>query len=202
MNNELDDLKKRWDGAKRDKHTSATSTDQLVVLAKSKKKTSLYYHYGNITVLFIVMVMVIFFFYVLLPFKEWLSKTGVAMMVGGLLIRIIVEIFSIRKSKKINVGDTALQATGDTLSFYRFRKKIHGTVTILLVGIYIAGYLLLNPELAKYVGWKMMLFWDGIALIAAVILIWQIRKGILKEMKEISEIIELENQLRGDNESN
>ena len=202
MNNELDKLKKEWEAAKNKLAPTPVSVDQLVELAKEKKKSSVYFHYGNIIILTIVVGVIIFFFYYLFPLEDLLSKWGVGLMVGGLAVRILVEFFSVAKSKKINISETALQTTNDTIDFFHFRKMIHGPVTVGIVLAYAIGFYMLTPEFARHFGWKSILFWDIMSVFIAVFLIWQIRKGIRKEMKELSEIVELKNELEKEENPN
>lgn len=72
------------------------------------------------------------------------------MMVVGLAVRILIEIFSTIKSRKIDLSNTALKTTTDSVDFYNFRKKIHGPVTIILVGIYTIGFYMLTPEFSRH----------------------------------------------------
>jgi hypothetical protein len=60
-------------------------------------------------------------------------------MLGGLLVRIIIEVFSIRKSKKVQLVNDSSTATNDAISFYHFRKKVHGPVTISIVNLICYG---------------------------------------------------------------
>ena len=123
-----------------------------------------------------------------------MSRIGVALMVGGLVIRIMIEYYSALKSRTIDVSNNALSNTDQTLEFYNFRKRIHGPVTIIIVAIYCIGLGLLTPEFYKYIGPVIFLF-DGMFCVAGVIIIWQVRKGIRKEMTDLKDILEIRRQL-------
>lgn len=191
MNNELDDLKNRWNEAKKNTKTEQSAVNEVIARANEKQKQSLYFQYGNVVVLLLVLVMVIVFFYYLFPFQDTLSKIGVALMWGGLALRIAIELFSILKSKKISITDHVLKSTTDTVEYFQFRKKIHGPVTVIIVGFYIAGVLMLTPEFAKHFGWTWILLVDAVTLVAAVLIIWQIKKGIREEMRNLGDIVAL-----------
>src|SRR5690349_21996565 len=109
MSNEFDDIKNQWKEARKNVPGNPKDTTQIIGQAESKKKSALYHQYGNIAVLTAVLVTIIFFFYYFFPFRELLSRTGVVLMVGGLAVRIAVEIFSTIKSRQIDLADAAVK---------------------------------------------------------------------------------------------
>src|SRR5687768_11962999 len=110
MQDDLDDIVNQWKKAKQ--HVPGESNvDQLIQKAKSKQKASLAFHYGNMFVLAGVAVMLVLCFIFLFPFKETISRIGVALMVGGLVIRIIIEYYSATKSRTIDVSKNVLSNT-------------------------------------------------------------------------------------------
>jgi hypothetical protein len=169
--------------------------ETLIRRARVKKRSTLYFHYGNIAVLSFTLAMVVLFFYYLFPFQDTLSKAGVAFMAGGLALRILIEIFSTLKSLKIDMSDEALKTTDQTLRFYNFRKKIHGPVTLVIVAFYSAGFYMLMPEFSRHMAGWIIVGLIVAYIVLAVLLIWQIRKGILEEMKNWSEILQLTAEL-------
>ncbi len=116
-------------------------------------------------------------------------------MMAGLIIRIVVELWSSVRSLNINLSEQALKTTDDTLRFYRLRKTIHGPVTYVTVGLYMAGFYMLSPEFSKYIAMPWMIVMDVSFIIGACILIFVIKKGIRKEMLNLSEILELKREL-------
>lgn len=195
MKTEMNDLKNKWKDAERTLESNPHVIEQLIARAKAKKKSSLYFHYGNIAVLALTLIVIVIFFYFIFPFQDRLSKSGVALMVVGLAVRILIEIFSSIKSQKIDLSNTALKATVDTEEFYSFRRKIHGPVTLIIVGIYTIGFYMLTPEYSRHFDLLSLILIDVSYIVGAVFLIWQIGKGIKKEMKQLSEIIELRKEI-------
>lgn len=187
----MDELSKRWQKEKQHIHVQPSSVDEIIAIAQKKKKSTRYFHYGNIIILSITLVMISLFFYYVAPFKETLSRFGVLLMVGGLFVRIIIEIFSVFKFKKIRLTDDALQTTEDYVDFYEFRKKIHGPVTITIVALYCIGFYFLSPEFSLYIPMLWMVLMHVSFVLGAAFLIWQIRKGIVKEMEDLSELTKL-----------
>lgn len=198
MNKDLDDIKDRWKSAKMNLETTTSSVDMIISQAEKKKQKSVYFQYGNIAILTATLVLIISFFYFVAPLQEPLSKIGKTLMVGGLAVRILIEIFSIRKSSKIDLGDNALQSTNSTLSYYQFRKQIHGAVTFTIVALYTVGFYILTPEFSKYIDLPWMIVIDTSYIVGAVFLVWQIRKGIRQEMKDLADMVALKKELTGE----
>lgn len=198
MSTAMDDLQNRWKDAKKNLTAKPRPAHEIIALAKAKKKSTLYHQYGNIGILTMVLVLILGFFYYLFPFQDTLSKAGVAMMAGGLILRIVIEFFSAIKSLRIDLGKTALKTTDDALHYYKLRKTVNGPVTLIIVFIYSAGFYMLTPEFSKYFEIWIMVLMDVSYLVAAGILIWQIRKGVLGEMKNLSDIVALRKELTND----
>lgn len=169
--------------------------DAIIAEAKEKKKQGLYAHYGNTAILFLMLVLLCLFFYYLFPFKTPLARTGVYLMTGGLAVRILIEVFSTMKSMKIDLSDTTLATSSSAMSFYTFRKRIHGPVTLIIVAAYIVGFFMLSPEYSNYMPMPWLIFMDASAVVLAIVLILVIRKGIRKELEDLRHIVELRKQL-------
>lgn len=195
MDNEFDNLKNKWKAARPSTSGGASNIAELVDKGEAKKKNAVYHQYGNIIVLTIVLIIISLCFYFFFPFKALLSQVGMFLMVAGLVVRIGVEIFSTIKSGNIQFSDHALKTTTNTLAYYNFRKIVNGPVTISLVITYVVGFYILTPEFIKYVDWRWMLLFDTLFTISGVILIWQIRKGIKKEMEDLRDLVQLQDEL-------
>jgi hypothetical protein len=190
----MDELFKQWNAGKATMKPSSDA-EVIIQLAKSKKKTILDFHYGNIVVLSITFIVIGLFFFYVTPFRDILSRIGVGLMLGGLLLRIIIEVFSIMKSKKVQLTNDSSSTTDDAIAFYAFRKKVHGPVTITIVVLYMLGFFFLSPEFSRYIPMKWMIIMDGSFVIGAFILIWVIRKGIKDEMTNLEELIEVRKEM-------
>lgn len=190
----MQDLIDTW---KRGREALATisSAEELIALAKAKKRGVLYAHYGNALVLTLTLVGLALFFYYVAPFRTRLSHIGMGMMGGGLLVRIGIEIISLVRSNAIQLVDTADDATKAAFSFYTFRKKVHGPVTVAIVGIYVAGFYLLTPEFSRYILFHWMVLMHLSFLVGGVFLAWVIRKGIKKEMENLKHLTSIRNEI-------
>ncbi len=195
MKNEFDELQSKWLKEKKDIENSPEVINKTLVSITAKKNSGIRFHYGNIAVLSITLIGIAAFFYFVAPVKETLSRIGVTLMLGGLLTRIVIEYISVLKSKKIDLIDSVLEATNNTITFHKFRKQIHGPVTIIIVALYSIGFYIITPEFSLYFStWKMILI-DASYIIGAIIFISFIRKSIKKEIKTLLEIIELRNKM-------
>ena len=193
MQNDMNELVNQWKSARREVHTP-DSIESLIKTATSKKRSSMAFHYGNIIALTALVIILILMFLFLFPFQETISRIGVAFMVGTIALRVIIEYFSSRKAARIDLAAATSSATEETLKFYEFRKRIHGPVTISMVVLYSIGLGLLTGEFIKHIGYIILLF-DALYCITGVLVIWQIRKGIKKEMNDLQEIIKIKTQL-------
>lgn len=193
MKDEFDELKDHWKSAKKD-HNPASDLSALIEAATLKRKSSQRFHYGNVVVLTIVLMVVAFFFLYLFGFQELLSKVGVALMLGGLAVRILLEIASARRFNAIVLTETTSHATNQMVRFYKLRRLIHGPITITIVTVYVVGLLMLTPEFLIHIGPIIYLF-NGLFMASGIVIIWFIRKSIRKETLELEEIIAIKRQI-------
>lgn len=191
----MDDLTNRWKQAKESVGLSSNTPEQLILKAKDKKRSTLYFHYGNIIVLSLLVIALSLFFYYVAPFQELLSRIGVSLMIGGILIRIVIELFSSSKFKRIQLVNDTSTTTRHTMDFYNLRKQIHGPVTLLIVALYTIGFWFLTPEFSMYIPFEWMIAMHISYVLGAIFLVWQIRKGIQKEMKNLSELVALKREI-------
>ncbi|MBW1297616.1 hypothetical protein [Aquimarina litoralis] len=197
MKNEFEALQHQWqkDKSKMESDPKENDMEQVLSTFQKNKTWSTNFQYGNIIILSIVLVGISAFFYFVAPVEELLSRIGVGLMIGGLFVRIIIECISVSKTKKINMLDQALQTTEDTIAFYKFRRKIHGPITILIIALYTIGFYMISPEFSLYFEtWQMILI-DGSYVIGAIILILVIRKNVKKEIKILSDIVDLKKKM-------
>jgi hypothetical protein len=196
MNNEWDEIKSLWQKAREEKQPShRPALNELIALGEARKKSTMAAHYGNTLIMGITWIVLVFFFEYLYSFQTVLSNVGIALMIGGLGLRIVIEIFSTIRSKRIRVSDTAAQSLENTLSFYRFRKRIHGPVTFVIVALYIIGFYMLTPEFSRHIPQIWLVIMDVVGLIAAIVLIKVISKGVRQELRDLEKIVELQKTL-------
>lgn len=196
MKEDNDELGTLWQQAKAKNQTSAsTDLTEIKAQAAGKKKSALWAHYGNAGVLTATVLMLVFYFYYLYNFQDLLSKIGYNLMIGGLIVRILIELYSAFRSRTINVSDTAAQSLQNSVAFHEFRKRIHGPVTVIIFALYFVGFYMLSPEFSRYISFTWMVIMDVGALVVAALLILFIRKGIKQELRDLEKMVELQRSL-------
>lgn len=196
MKDEKDDITMLWQQAKtKNQSSSVVDLSEIKNQAAAKKKSALMAHYGNAGVLSVTVIMLVFYFYYLYNFQDVLSNIGINLMIGGLLIRIAIEIYSAVRSRNINLADTAAQSLQSSVAFHEFRKRIHGPITIIIFALYFVGFYMLTPEFSRYISFEWMIIMDIGALIVAAFLIFVIRKGIKQELRDLEKMVELQRSL-------
>jgi len=196
MKDELDDIKAMWQQTKEiSRQHNTTDVHTLIALGETKKKSMMAAHYGNALVLSATVLMLVFYFYYLYHFQMTLSHIGYNLMIGGLVIRIGIEIFSVIRSKRIKISDTATHSLETSIAFYQFRRRIHGPVTIFIFIAYFIGFYMLTPEFSKYIALQWVIIMDSSALVIGIVLALFIRRGILQELRDLEKIVELQKSL-------
>lgn len=123
-------------------------------------------------------------------------------MIGGLGLRILIEIFSKLKADKIKYDLSTLLTTNKAVEFYLWRKKIHGPITFLIVAFYSLGVFLLNPEFTNYYSLQRVLIFDMLYVVIIIVLFFVIRVGVLKELKQLKRISNLNIDLKKESNEN
>jgi hypothetical protein len=146
-------------------------------------------------VLTVTVLVLVFYFYYLYNFQDVLSKIGYNMMIGGLTIRIIIELFSAWRSRKIKIAETASASLQNSVAFLQFRRQIHGPVTMFIFVAYFIGFYMLTPEFYRYISLIWLVLMDTSALIVAAVLVYFIRRGIRQELYDLEKMVELQRSL-------
>lgn len=193
MEDKFDQLKNSWKEAKKE-HQTPAKTDILKAVKDnySKSKTA---HIWNAAILGFVVIGLAAFFYYVAPMQETLSRVGIGLMIGGLIVRIIIELISHQKATHIDYAAASNESAAQAKNFYAFRKKIHGPVTITIIALYTIGFYALTPEFSRHFSTFWMWMMDGSYVIIAVILFWGIRKGVVQEMKNLQQINDLQQSI-------
>jgi hypothetical protein len=189
MNDSIDELQKLWQEDKRQRPEAAQkSTSELIAQARRRQLGTIRFQYGNVLALLLVLAGIFYFLSVYLGMREPLSLVGLSLMYGGLVLRIVVEIYSIAYARRIDISQPSLVNTESTLAYHKFRRRVHGPLTLFVVGLYTAGFYMLIPEFAMYLATHWVLLIGASYPLIAIVPFWQIRKGIQKEIGQLEEI--------------
>ena len=190
MNNDFKALQESWKSSKKNIKTPAYNFDALYKKIEQKEKENFSFYYGTIIILMITLIAVSLFFYYLAPVQQTLSRIGAGLMITGLAFRILIEIVSVIKAKRINKLDKTLQTVDNSLNFHQFRKTIHQVYSPIIIGFYI-----IFPEFMLYMS-VLMIWFIGISyLIMGTVLFIIIRKGVVDEMQKLRDIMELKKDI-------
>lgn len=192
---DFENVKEAWKDSKK-KHPSTSNADDIFKKAKRNYKGARKQHLLNILILALTCVGLTAFFYFVAPLQEMLSRVGIALMIGGLIIRILIETHSYQKAHSINYNVTLLQSANQATSFYQWRKTIHGPVTFTIVALYTIGFYILTPEFSRYLSLPWVIAMDTSYLVLAVVLFFQIRKGVVKEMEHLKVLIDIQDNAK------
>jgi len=195
MDNEFKNLQQQWQKQKKELVGSSLSFEQKASTIQNKSKKGMSFHYGNIIILLITLIGLFLFFYYVAPVQDMLSRIGAGFMMIGILVRIIIEIGSSIKARRINSLDTALKTTELTLDFYTYRKKIHGALTHIIFALYLVGFYMISPEFSNYFSLLQMILMDVSCFVILTVVYVQMRKGIKKEMNMLVEVIALKKEI-------
>lgn len=91
-----------------------------------------------------VVILIAFFFYVS-AYNSGIVTLGMGLMIGSLLVRIIVEFFSLERLNKLSVMQEVSKYKDALVSYYTSRKWIHYLLTPLIFILYFTGFALLLP---------------------------------------------------------
>ncbi|MEQ8476776.1 hypothetical protein [Fulvivirga sp.] len=195
MSDILDDFKGQWDAAKKDSAKQTVSAKDLVAAAQQKIRSAVLMHVGNTAVLVVTLIGICLFFVYVAPLQETLSHIGMTLMIGGLVLRILIEFHSIYRSTKIDLSDTAFAVNKSYMSFYTYRKKIHGSVTIGILIAYTVGFYILLPEFGNYFTQAQVILLALSYLVAAAIFGYSIKIAIRKEVKLLKSLIDMQQEI-------
>ena len=198
MNTDLNHLKALWEDSKMEQVLPHSDIDDIIRLSQKKMKRTVRLQWNTIIILTITLVVISSYFKYVTHFNQTLSHLGTAFMLGGLIIRILLELISIYLSRKINLAETALRSNRSTLSYFRFRKVMNGPVTITIVIFYSIGFYMLTPEFSLFFSPSKMVLINLSYVLAAVIFTWSIRKAVKKEMTILNEIIRIRKDITED----
>jgi hypothetical protein len=98
----------------------------------------------NIVLTITVLVIAGFFMYIS-AYKEPKVRFSLLLMMGAVVIRIVIEIYSRKKLRKLSVVSNLQRFKKNLTSYYKKRKVVHYIITPLLIFIYSYGFVLLLP---------------------------------------------------------
>lgn len=138
--NSFEELESNWKNQPEIQVTEKGFQEVLNGLRKIKNKQRI----TNVVLGITAIILIVFFFYIS-GYGNKQVILGISLMVGSLLVRILLEVLSIRKLKKMNAVAHSMDFRKDLIGYYKGRKFVHFVWTPLLILTYVAGFLILLP---------------------------------------------------------
>lgn len=198
MDKDFTSLESAWKKSKNSIQNSEKNVDVIYKKIDQAKGDNVKFYYGTFFILLITLFGIVSFFVFVAPVKELLSRIGAFAMIVGLVIRILIEVQSILNLKKIRVDHSTLETIESAIGFHKLRKTIHSIIMPVILIIYSIGFYMLTPEFLKYLSTEMVIVYDLIYLVMILILFFQFRKGIKKEMINLELTIDLKKSVLED----
>ena len=124
------------------------NSSQIIKLAEQKSKIITVKHFWTIGILSMLAFVLIAYYIWACDYESmgFIFTLGLRTMILVIIIRIILEIVSVIKFKKINFNDDFKNHTLRLKKFYTLRKTIHYVLTPIIYLLYILGFTALIPQ--------------------------------------------------------
>ncbi len=185
--NEFDTMISGW----KNQPVPKAGKNAKAIVEKAKKRIgdSRKKHVITIIVLGVTLaILILFTFYVGL--KSSLFLIGIGLMISALAVRIGVEAWSSTQLKKLDISGDSETYLKQLIRFYQLRKRIHGTFTVVVFGLYVLGFLLLLPlfKASLSQGFFIYILVSGVVVLAS--LIFFIRKKVKEELHNLNQTVD------------
>lgn len=196
MTDELNNLKDIWQQGKNDPTAHIPTPHDIVQKAKTKQRKSRNAHFTTIAILLVTLLAIGYYYLFVMRYQLLVSHIGFGLMGTMLLVRIVLEAYSLKCYAKIDIAHNAKENLEQTIRFVRLRQQIHGTVSITILVAYIIGFVLLGKEM--YLTLPSIFFYGFYAMfvVLAIVLTLIIRKGVQKELQHLRQLVTLLEELQ------
>ncbi|APQ17400.1 hypothetical protein [Maribacter hydrothermalis] len=182
MNN-FEDLQNKWQSQS---GVSATE-DGFKSLLKSVKAIEKKQKTGNIVLTLTILILVAFLVYVS-GYENVTFLLGIGLMIGSLVARIGLELYSLKKLRNIDFSKNARTFKVDLTKYYSLRKYTHYLLTPLAIIIYAVGFIILLPLFKASLSSGFYIY----ILVSSVVFLFVFSVFIYKQIKfELNKLKEL-----------
>lgn len=137
----FDSLKSQWEKQALPK-IPADGAKQIAQKIKTLKRNQWF----TTTIISLTVVVLIGFFFYISAYLVPVVTVGLLLMIFPLVVRIVLEIFSIRAMERMDVSIDTTNFKDKIVGYYRNRIKVHFVATPLILALYITGFILLMPS--------------------------------------------------------
>ena len=182
MNN-FEELQSDWKNQSKIEPTEQGFQNLLTALREIKNKQRV----SNVILSITVIILIGFFFYIS-GYNNQQVILGISFMIGSLLVRMLLELWSMRKLNKMNTLSNRADFRNELIVYYTDRKFVHFLWTPLILLTYVSGFLILLPLFKATLSTG---FYTYIIVSSIMLLIFFsifITKQIIQEMKKLERI--------------
>ena len=179
----FEDLKSQWE--KQPEIKTPNDGAKLII-----KKLNFVKRKQDITkmVLGVTSIILIGFFFYISAYNNIIVALALLLMIGSLAIRIAIEYRSTNILKQINRTVGVVEFKKNLVDYYKSRIKIHYIFTPIIVILYILGFIILLPFFKEALSSGFYTYIQVSSIVILLVLVFFIRKQILKEILIIKEI--------------
>ena len=177
---DFDTLKSQWNNQK----GLEPKSEDFTQVTKKLKGVRLKQRMTNLVLLATFGVLVFFFIYIS-AYKNTTLTIGLSLMMGSLLLRVLIESFSMRKLKSMDALMDVNKFKKKLIAYYKNRTRTHYVATPIIVLAYSIGFVILLPLFKKNLSSG---FYNYIVISAIVVLLVLgvlIIKTIKEELREL-----------------
>ncbi len=158
--------------------------------AKAHLRQSARLHRTNIIIFGATLLSLVVFVITPIGLHSASSQLGIVAMISILALRMLLEIWSRIKLRRIGIDTGSHAYATQMLNFYSWRQRLSGGVSASMAVIYVAGFALLLPEFAKSMSnWAFYLIVIGFSILAFIIT----RLAIKATKREMSHLRSIKN---------
>lgn len=195
MNEQINDLKKLWQDSRNSNQVNTADKEKIIAEAQKKMRQTIKMQLGTIVILTLTLAILCLYFFYAVYFQKAISQIGASLMMGVILVRIILELFSIHLSVKVDLTNSVNDLNSAALSYHRFRKLINGPVTIGLLILYSTGFYMLTPEFSEFFSKPVVILLDASYIFIVFVFIRIFRTTVRKEMNILDEILKIQQNI-------
>lgn len=177
------ELQNKWQNQTK---VSATE-DGFQTLLKNVKSIENKQKTGNIVLTLTIIILVSFLIYVS-GYKSATFMLGIGLMIGSLVIRIAVELFSLKKLRRINFSKDSSTFKKDLTNYYSFRKYTHYLITPIALVTYVIGFVILLPQFKATLSHGFYLYILFSAIVLLIIFCVFMYKQIKNELGKLKQL--------------
>lgn len=174
----FEDLKTQWNDQEEILVPKEGAKQLIEKIAGIRKKQGI----TNLVLSITVVVLIAFFFYVS-AFKFQTTMTGLLIMIGVLIIRIVLEFFSIKTLRNMSAIANASKYKQEITKYYDGRRIIHFMITPIIVIAYCIGFYILLPNFKVSLSTGFYWYIIGSAIVTLIVLSLFVSKKIQQELQ-------------------